>query len=95
MMDEIAEEIKRRNLGIEVIEEEKIGCLLWMDDVVLMAETVEELQKIMDITSDIANRYRIVFGKEKSKIMVTGRGKKEDIFKLGDMTLEHCNSYTY
>jgi hypothetical protein len=38
IMDEISKEIKEKNLGMEINPGEKIGCLLWMDDVALIAD---------------------------------------------------------
>jgi hypothetical protein len=35
-----------------------------MDDVVLISDNLQELQQMLDITNEIASRYRIVFGKE-------------------------------
>ena len=66
LMDEIAKEIKARNLGIKMQGEEKIGCLLWMDDVALIAENKEELQEMLDITEETSTKYRIKFGEDKS-----------------------------
>ena len=100
MMDEIAKEIKKENLGIQLPgQEEKIGCLLWVDDVVLMSSSKEELQKMLDITNEIANRYHLEFGKEKSQTMIINGGRKKneanENFKLGNMTLDNTNKYKY
>ena len=77
LMDEIAKEINQENLGIPLPNSTKnIGCLLWMDDVVLIHESVEGLQKLLDITNTIAKKYHIAFGKEKSKAMFIGKGNK-------------------
>ncbi len=67
-MDEIAKEISRMNMGIKIIGTDKtVGCLLWMDDVVLMANSEKELQNMLDKTDEIANKYPLVFGEEKAK----------------------------
>jgi hypothetical protein len=46
-----------------------------MDDVVLISDNLQELQQMLDITYEIASRYRIVFGKAKSKLMKIGSNK--------------------
>ena len=51
LMDEIAKEIQKRNLGIDMGTDQKLGCLLWMDDVALISQKKKELQE------DIANRH--------------------------------------
>ena len=67
LMDEINKELEKQNIGINMEElDEIIGCLLWMDDVVLIAESKEQMQKMLNITNEIAGKYRIVFGEKKS-----------------------------
>ena len=74
VMDEIAEEINKYELGVNTnnTSHPKLGCLLYMDDVVLINNSAQEMQTMLDITNDISSRYRIVFGKEKSKVMKMG-----------------------
>ena len=97
LMDEIAKRIKEKNIGIEIEKDNKIGCLLWMDDVVLISEKPEELQEMLNITNEIGTKYRIKFGEEKSKIMKIGRkAQKSNVkFSLGDMNLQECSKYKY
>ena len=97
LMDEISKEIDKQKLGTYIPSlEETIGCLLWMDDVVLISSKPAELQKMLDITYDIACRYHIEFGKEKSKAMKIGGGKtNQPEFRLGDMILEYTDKYKY
>ena len=68
MMDEIAKEIQKQNLGVQLTNsQKKVGCLLWVDDVVLISNDEKELQKMLDITDEIAKRYHLEFGKEKKQ----------------------------
>ena len=100
LMDEIAKEIDQENLGIQLPNSTKnLGCLLWMDDVVLIHETAEGLQNLLDITNKIAKKYHIAFGKDKSKAMFIGKGnknqKQEKKLNLGEMEIEYTTSYKY
>ena len=95
LMDEINKEILKRNLGMTLPSNQKIGCLLWMDDVALVSTDPKELEAMLDITYDVASKYHIEFGKEKSKVMKIGKKGPEQIFKLGDMTLEYTENYKY
>jgi len=95
LMDEIAKEIKRRNLGIAGEDGTNTGCLLWMDDVALIANNPEEMQEMLDITSEIGIKYRIKFGMEKSKVLKIGHKLPDRQFRLGDMNLEYCTKYKY
>ena len=73
LMDEINKEITENKLGTFIPSlEENIGCLLWMDDVVLISPDPKELQTMLNISNEIAGRYHIEFGEEKSKIMKIG-----------------------
>ena len=47
-------------------------------------------QKMLDITNEISSRYRIVFGKEKSKVMKMGSSVQTEL-KLGDMEIEETD----
>ena len=43
---------------------------------------------------EISSRYRIVFGKEKSKVMKMGSSVQTEL-KLGDMEIEETDKYKY
>ena len=98
LMDEIAKELKKENLGIPIWENgEKKATLLWVDDVLLLAYE-NELQKSLDTTDDISNKYHIEYGESKSNSMPIKnnrkKGKKHE-YKLGDMELKETNKYKY
>ena len=96
-MDEIAKEIQKTNIGMEIPgSNTKIGCLLWMDDVLLMADNEKDLQTLLNITVNTANKYHIVFGEEKSKIMIMNSKKElKNTMKMGNMTLKTTENYKY
>ncbi len=93
MIDEISKELTSQDLGIEV-NNNKMGCLLWMDDIALIHYDRKILQKMMDCTNNIAKRYHIEFGAEKCKIVKIGRGKSADII-LNSTKLEESTKYKY
>ena len=95
-MDEIAKELGKDKDNIITIGDKNMpGCLLWMDDVVLIHHDKHIMQNMIDTTNEIANRYRIQFGQEKSKIMIVGKDKDDDKFKLGQMPLQKIDHYKY
>ena len=95
MMDEIATRIEKENKGVpNEKHNRKIGCLLWMDDAVLISDNPEEAQEILNITNQVANKYHLEFGPEKSKVMVFNN-KTPIQLKLGDHVLEETTSYKY
>ena len=72
-MDEITKEIRKNpKCNINIGNEATPGCFLWMDDVVLMHTDPQMIQNMLDTTYRIAQRYRIKFGTEKSKVLHIG-----------------------
>ena len=96
LMDEIAKEIDKKGIGIEIDDEgTRIACLLWVDDVVLITTSREELQEMLNTTNDTTKKYHIEFGKPKSNIMKRSRKNTGEPAKLGEMELEVTNEYKY
>ena len=95
-MDEIAKELHEQNIGKQKLWNEDLsGCLLWMDDVALIHHDKEEIQRMLNITDEIANRYHIKFGQDKSQILTIGNGDPTLKAKIGELTLENTNTYKY
>ena len=95
LIDEVAKEIKESGLGCKQDNSDNIiGCLLWMDDIALIANKKEEMQKMLDITGNIATKYRIHFGKEKSNTMTVGT-KNEIQVTLMNENLTPTAKYKY
>ena len=95
MMDEITKEIQRENIKMTQNNNQTMGCLLWMDDVAIISDNPKDNQKMLDITNEIANRYHIEFGKEKSKSMKIGRKGEKTQLKAGELDLEYTDKYKY
>ncbi len=99
LMDEISKELNKVTKGVKLPDiEKRIADLLWVDDVALFSTDEQELQEMLDITDQTAKRYRVEFGKEKSKVLTIGKLKKNQTqpkFKLGTMELDNTETYTY
>ena len=96
LMDEINKEIIKENIGPKLsCTNEPIGCLLWMDDVALISNNPEELQKMLKITNEVACRYHIEFGSAKSKILKIGKNRHYPDIYLGENKMEYVNTYKY
>ena len=95
IMDEISTETMKENLGIQIKNQNtKVGCMLWMDDVVLISDNREEMQELLNKTNEVANMYHLEFGKEKSKVMTFNTTDTQTL-QLGDMELEKTDKYKY
>ena len=66
-----------------------------MDDIALIHHDKEELQKMIDTTDDIAKRYHIKFGKEKSQIITIGKNVITTPTEIGELSLDNTNTYKY
>jgi hypothetical protein len=65
-----------------------------MDDVVLITNKENEIQELLDITNEIAGKYHLEFGAEKSKCMTIGTNSIPTL-KLGEMSIEKTTKYKY
>ena len=50
-----------------------IACLLFADDMSLIAPTREALQKMIDVCAEYCSRYCLTFNVAKTKVMVFGK----------------------
>ena len=99
LMDEIAKQIQNQNIGITLDHtNQKIGCLLWINDVALFHHDPTKLQKMLNITEQIATKYRIEFGEPKSTILIMGKTNKLNTspkFTLGPLEIKQTDTYQY
>ena len=93
LMDEINKDLENKPLGIEIDDKgTRVPCLLWVDDVVLIATSNEELQEMLESTNHTTNKYHIEFRKPKSNKMKRAR---KNTGTTGNMELEVADKYKY
>jgi hypothetical protein len=68
-INDLVDEIRRCGVGVQV-GEDKVGILLFADDIVLTAESKEDLQTLMDITFRYSQKWRFRFNLSKSAVVV-------------------------
>ena len=68
-----------------------------MDDVALITGNHKDLQEMLNITYDVANKYHIYYliGMAKSKILKIGKTKEKTPLYLGNNELEYVQTYKY
>ena len=71
------------------------GALLYADDIVLIAESGEELQKMLDMVGRYAELWKFRFNARKSKVMVVGKKNSGGKWKIGDEEMEEVESFKY
>ena len=72
-----------------------ISCLGFADDIVLSAETPQNLQALIDICERWAEKNQMTFNTSKCKVMVFNRPSSNLIFFLYKKELSLVKSYTY
>jgi len=83
-MDRVVREIKAKvgNVGVEMIIDKtkwKLNTILFVDDTVLLAESIKDLQKLVKEFSTVCVRRKLKVNVSKSKVMVFERRKSEVI----------------
>jgi hypothetical protein len=63
-------------LGV-LIAAEPLSCLLYADDIVLLAPSAAILQRMLDLTSHYAHQWRFHFNGKKSQIVVQGSAEQQ------------------
>ena len=93
--EELIRRVKKENIGMKV-GEDKLGVLLYADDIVLIAEEEEMMQKIVDIAVDYSREFSLKFSINKCGVMVIN-GESEDgkNIKMGNEILNRVNKYNY
>ena len=59
-----------------------VACILFADDMVLLAPSRSALQQMIDICRDFCERYCLSFNVKKSKVMVFGKRSACNILPL-------------
>ena len=70
-IDSISEELTRRGFGVKVWHR-RIALLMYADDIVLLAGTVEELRRMNNVVTEYAYRNIFRLNGDKSAVMVFG-----------------------
>lgn len=74
-----------------------INALMYADDLILLSDTPEGLQKQIDKLSNYCDQWKLNINLKKTKIMVFNRGNKliKSTFKVKDSVLENVKSMKY
>ncbi len=67
-INDIVDDVKSVNIGINV-DRINVCILIYADDIVLLRETEEGLQKLLNKVYESSNKYKIKFNAQKSNIL--------------------------
>ena len=110
-VNDLSQEIKATNLGVNIKinntnDDEtppinnsfKVNNLLYADDIVLLAETENDLQLMLNIVNRWCNNWRMEVNLTKTNILhirKKSQPRSQVNFKLGTQTVEFCKEYKY
>ena len=69
MIDELNKELDENDLGVTYADL-RVACLMFVDDVILIADTAEELQKALDVTYGFFCKNHLKISQAKSNVIV-------------------------
>ncbi len=96
-INELAKEINNLNLGVK-LDTVKISILLYADDMVLIAENEEDLQKMLSTMQEWCKKWRLKVNSSKSNIVhfrPRRTPKSNFAFMYNDCRLETVTNYKY
>ena len=97
-INDLIDAINKTSLtDIYLNENNKINALLYADDLVLISESKEGLQKQIDTLHNYCKKWKLKINTKKTKSMVFNRGNKiiNADFKVGDTHIEKVKTFTY
>ena len=96
-LNDLAKELKDLQLGVS-LGNTHICILLYADDIVLISEDEQKLQKMLNHVGDWCNKWQMKVNIEKTKI-VHFRNKRKPVtnfeFKINNYKIELTNNYRY
>ena len=96
MMDILPEKMMENlNLGVK-LGNAKIAALLWVDDVVTIAQNESQQKETLNFVSDFANKHKLTWSADKCNAMELGTHKNfKEKWDLGEEKIEHHYKYKY
>ena len=81
----LVKELKKLKLGIPINSEHNISALLYADDIALLARNKYDLQKMLDVVTNYARKWRFELNAKKSEVVIFGckSPPRNHSFRLG------------
>ena len=90
---DMMKQLEEKGLGVKM---DGIWCggLMYADDIVLLAETGDELQGMLDVVGHYAQEWKFRFNARKSKTMVVGANSEES-WSISGEKMEAVTAFKY
>ncbi|KAF2363928.1 Reverse transcriptase domain [Trinorchestia longiramus] len=94
--EELAVRLRMSGFGLKV-RKEKLSCLLYADDIVVVSESEQELQMVMEIVNGYSRDFNGKFGGDKSKVMVIDDDEvdRDKEWNIGEVKIGRTKVYKY
>ena len=93
-MDGVEDEMQKEGLGTE-FRDLIIASLILMDDVILIADTAQMLQTMLNIMEKFGRDWHLKYNIVKTKVMVVGHRNKQEQWIFNNKVVEECTEYVY
>ena len=97
-MNDLAKELDDMRCGVTLEETLQLSVLFYADDIAILSETEEGMQKMLDKLNDWCNKWRIVINENKTKILhfrPKAKNGTENSFKCGNKKIDVTSNYKY
>ena len=97
-INDLADEIKASNVGLDLDSETFINILLYADDIVLLAKSEHDLQSLLFLVENWCQNWRLEVNLTKTNIMHVRSNRKQQsnfMFLFDRRPVPYCNSYKY
>jgi len=97
-IDELVKELRATNLGVQ-LGDKLLQALLFADDVVIMANSPEDLQQLIDVVERYLRKWRLQENLKKSQVMVVAAARvtspQKHEWHFGGKPIEQTEHYKY
>ena len=97
-INDLIDDLDRQSIDPPKLGNLRVNCLLYADDLVLMAESQTGLQKLMDTLENFTKQWHMQINTSKTKCLTFSRGRKPTNptpMYIGNILIQRCNSYCY
>jgi hypothetical protein len=99
LISPLAKALREQGLGIQMGPDCLIGCLLYADDLVLIADSEAEMKRMMLNASAFLRKWRFSVSAKKTQVVACGKGEirglKDRSWEIGGETVKDVRNYKY
>lgn len=93
----LIEDLNLSSMDPLLIGDTKVTSLMYADDIILLSESKEGLQKALDVLGNFCSSWKLKINDKKSKVIVFNSNGKthKNYFKINNESIETVKSYCY